>query len=1469
MTHSEKPMDEPGPGMPDAASKRLIPVQAAAQVPVVAIGASAGGLKAFMQLLEALPPDTGMAFVLIQHLSPDHESLMPEILRGKTKMPVSQIEAVTRVEMNHVYIGPPGQAVSLTGNSLTIVERDEPGHERFPFDAFLSDLAAERGARSICVILSGTGDDGSRGLKAIKRAGGYGISQDPDDADAAGMPRSAILTGDVDAVLTAPNIPTALINWCKLSETLNNQGLRVERHQAPGWLSRIIDTIRERTGYDFTPYKPGTLVRRISRRISLASPAIVDVEGYIELLKSSAQECEALAADLLINVTQFFRDPDVFRFLEERIFPELLANHAADRPFRVWVAGCSSGEEAWSIAILLREAIENDGRGIQLQILASDTDPDAVATARAATYPASIVNNVSESRLARFFVADPAGYRVRDELRSAIVFTVQNLLSDPPFARLDMISCRNVLIYLGPDAQSKVISLFHFALVAMGVLLLGASETAGETTGRFEIVSKSKRIYRRVGPARPQDTEMSISLGNPGGESLFAQTDLLPLANHRYADICRREVAHIYTPASVLITRQGLCLHFLGPVEEFLSIPRGAASFDVLSMTPVTIRADLRDTISSVTAGQPSVTFLGTMTDASGAVRTVQVKVLFVADNAEELLLITFQDETAPVRNAALDECMTDGMDAPALANQLEVRGLRQELDHLVLELERALGSERKIRREALRLNEEYQSTNEELVTSKEELQSLNEELTVLNSQLQEALEQQRTTSDDLQYVLFSTNVATVFLDLDFHIRFFTPTAKTVFSIRPSDVGRPLADLRWHAADPDLLEDAKRVVSSQELLEREVVTNQGKWHIRRILPYRGHDDRIEGVVISYMDVNEQHLASEALKVAIRRVEQASIAKTRFLASASHDLRQPLQTLTFIQKLLAREASSPASSSLIKKMDQAVNTMSGMLSAMLDINQIEAGVINFEVENLPVHELLQTMCTEFGYQVEAKSLELRLIRSSAVIRTDRRLFQQMIRNLLSNAIRYTDKGRISVGCRKRGDKLRIEIWDTGIGIAAAELPDIFGEYHKAITIGRAASEGRGLGLAIVQRLADLLDHRVQVCSELGRGSVFSVEVPVAEIQTPQETGTPSQEIAPVAAPLRQHIGHILIAEDDPDVRTLQELLLTQQGYSVSAASDVSSALALAGAREQPPDLLIVDYNLPGGRSGRELARMIVSSAGVEIPVIILTGDISAATQRAIAGEGFTQLNKPVRPEILEAEIQRLLKQSPPNLSEAIPEVKGQGRKARVVIVDDDGNFNEALSALLQAEGFSVTCFVSGQAFLSRLQEFASGDEVTCILIDAYLGSMDGLDVLDAIQKARLSAPVIMITGSSDVQMAVRAMKAGAADFFEKPIELSGLMTAIDHALVVGRDKALTEQKRLEAVKALSRLTAREHEILNRILDGQPNKNIAADLGISQRTVESHRASVMTKADCKTLPALVRLAIRASSSRVQDA
>jgi two-component system CheB/CheR fusion protein len=1431
------PFDKQTDGLETLSAEDAVMSAAKANFPIVAVGASAGGLDAITKLIDALPESPGMAFILIQHLDPTHKSLMAELLAKHTPMPVIEATDGAAIEADHVYTIPSGTYLSVSGDVLKVSSPEAPRGSRKPFDFLLESLARGTEHPIVAIVLSGFDGDGSDGLLSIRNRGALVIAQDPAEAEHNSMPNSAIDTGLVDATLRIAQMPAALATFVKANaETAN---------PSPPGLNDIIEQLRKETSHDFRLYKPGTLQRRIERRMGLSNIRLDAMPKYLALLRKDADERDLLAADLLINVTAFFRDPKTFGMLASTVIPDLVKRHDKEQPLRVWVVGCSTGEEAYSIAILFLEAIAASKRPIKLQVFASDVDADAVAKAREGIYPASVAVDITPARLKRFFLKDDQVYRVKDDLRAVIVFTVQDVLTDPPFSRLDLISCRNLLIYLTPRAQAKVIALFHFALRNRGMLLLGSAESIGNTAGRFETVAKAERIYRQVGQGRLGLSDFDIEAATDKASQARIAPDHAQVRTLGIADLARRIVIETHAPAAVLINRAGKCLYSLGPTDRYLQVASGYPSHDLLEMATPALRAKLRSAIGQVNKGKPRIV-IGHSRIGSTA---FSIDVQAVTHDGEELLLVAFVDDPVrahkgkpqgPATNARIGD----------LEHELSIT--RDDLRIALEGLETSNQEQKAINEEALSVNEEYQSTNEELLTSKEELQSLNEELTALNGQLQETLERQRSTSDDLQNVLYSTSVATLFLDPDLKIRFFTPATRALFNVIPGDVGRPLADLRSLSADDRLASDARSVLKGAAPIEREIEVPGGHWFLRHILPYHTHDRKVEGVVITFTDVTERKHTAKALQATKREAELANIAKSRFLAAASHDLRQPLQALTLLQALLGLSVTGEKAPRLVERLGQTLDAMTGMLNVLLDINQIEAGVVQPHPVDFPINAMFGRLRDEFSYQAQSQRLNLRVRPCTSSVHSDPRLLEQMIRNLLANAMKYTKTGRILLGCRRADQHIIIEIWDTGIGIAETELHAIFDEFHQIDNAARERSKGLGLGLSIVQRLGALLDHDIGVRSQLGKGSVFSIRVPRAPTPAAGNLVKLGDESAGI--PTRQ--GKIIVVEDDPEVRDLLELLLTNEGHIVRKAEAGEAAIALVAKGAIRPDIVLADFNLPGALDGLSVIAAIRDVLNQPVPGIILTGDIATATQARIAASDCAQLSKPVKSHELIAAIKRLLG------ARLAPTLHAQLHDSVICVVDDQADVRSSISDVLEEDGHRVELFADAEQFLANYRPGREG----CLLLDANLPGMGGIELLDRLRSLGDPVPTIMMTGSSDVGMAVAAMKAGACDFIEKPVSRDALLASINRAIAQSHDIGVIQAVQETAAGRVAELTPRQHQVMDLVLAGHPSKNIAADLGISQRTIENHRAAVMHKMGAKSLPELARQALAAERKSI---
>ena len=1191
--------------------------------PIVAIGASAGGLDALSRLFDVMPVTSGMTFIVVQHLDPTHKSLLAGLLAEHTTMPVAEAIDGCALLSDHIHVIPPGHFLAVRAGLLQI-SAFEPHHgARLPFDHLLRSLAQSAPRRTIAVILSGTGSDGSKALAALHQAGGCAIAQNPEEAEFPEMPESAIATGLVDRITALADIPAALTDLGAGRSA--RPAPPPQAMPAKADLSAILSVVKDRTGHDFSAYKPGTISRRIERRMGLLSIRPGDLAQYRDLLNHDQAECEKMAQDLLINVTCFFRDGAVFDALETTVIPDLLTKLTADQALRVWVAGCSTGEEAYSLAMVCRDAIAASGREIKLQIFASDLDADAIAFAREGVFPLDIAGAVSADRLGRFFIHDDTSYRVAPGLRGQVVFTVQDVLTDPPFSRIDLISCRNLLIYLNTDAQAKAIALFHFALKEGGVLVLGSAESIGRNDDRFEPLDKAECCFRHIAHGRPGQPDFpfnfsgSVPLIKPDSE---AST---PARQTSLAQTCSQIILATHAPAAVLINRRYECLYSMGPTHRYLRVAPGYASLNLLAMASPALRTKLRLAIDRAGKTEPRIDGGRARVTVGDVTVWFRIDIQWLNETNEDLLLVCFVE--LPGADPQASDMPADAARIAELESELEAA--HDEVASAIQSRKTAEQEQKAINEEALSVNEEFQSTNEELLTSKEELQSLNEELTALNGQLQETLERQRLASDDLQNVLYSTNVGTMFLDAGLKIRFFTPAISPLFSVIPGDIGRPLADLRPIANDPDLIGDARRVLAEETSIDREVQAPEGAWFLRRIFPYHAHDTRIEGVVITFSDITQAKATTRALEATKLEAESANIAKSRFLAAASHDLRQPLQSLTLLTGLLGNAADGASKTDLLNRFEQTLHAMSGMLDALLNINQIEAGVIQPQLSDFALGAAFDRLRNEFTMTAQARGLELTIMPGARMITSDPHLLDQMLRNLVGNAIKYTPRGKILVGCRRQGSDVRIEVWDTGIGIRSDQLHAIFDEFHQVDTAAHENSGGLGLGLSIVQRLGQLLGHPVGVRSVPGRGSAFTITVP--------GTATAQPAVVAIAPPIPPHTGGgrgvIMVVDDDRDVLDLLEQVLRPEGHLVHSAHDAVEAIHLIQTNGIRPDVLLTDYNLPRGVNGLDLLNRLRALLKTPLPAIILTGDISTDTIARISAGQCSRLNKPVDPRHL--------------------------------------------------------------------------------------------------------------------------------------------------------------------------------------------------------------------------------------------
>jgi two-component system CheB/CheR fusion protein len=866
-------------------------------VAVVGVGASAGGLEAFKQFLKRLPTDTGMAFVLITHLDPKHESILPELLARATQLPVSEVEDGTRVAPDHVYVMPRNTSIAIEGGALRLRPREEGRGLRHPIDAFLQTLAEDQGTRAIGVILSGTATDGTLGLEAVKAEGGITFAQEPKSARYDSMPRSAIAAGCVDFTLTPEEIAEELSRisrhpYVAPSEIAEPGPEEPAQPAVKNGFNKILALLRRATGVDFSLYKANTLRRRIRRRMILNK--LDGLEKYAKYLRDNAAEVENMYQDILINVTSFFRDPEAFAFLKEKIFPRLVERHAPDEPVRIWVVGCSTGEEAYSIAMSFTEFAGEGADHIPVQIFATDLNQKAIERARAGLYSKNITEDVSPERLRRFFTEAEGGYRIGKPFRDMCVFARQNVVTDPPFSRIDLISCRNLMIYLEPVLQKQVLPLLHYALKPRGILWLGSSETTGAASDLFETEDKRHRFYSKKPmagrprinyPTGDQTWEKSNSRRQPAARAEQPPTSGETEAQ-READ---RIIAARYAPASALINEEMNVLQLRGDVAPYLEQSPGKATRNLLKMAREGLFIALREAVDNARKDEGPVRRENLRVKFDGGTGDVNLEVIPLkhSPSQERYFLALF--ETIEAADQGGDRKAGGGW---RKSEERQIKQLHQELaaarDHLqsVIEEYEATNEElQSASEEAQSSNEELQSINEELETSKEELESSNEELITLNEELNNRNEELGLLNSDLINLLGSVQMPILMLDGRLRIRRFTPAAEKLLKLIPTDLGRPISDLKLNLDYPDLERLIAEVIDTVSVKEVETRDGAGRWHSLRVRPYKTLENKIDGAVVMLVNI-------DALKKTEREIKAARDYAEAILRTA----RDPLVVL---------------------------------------------------------------------------------------------------------------------------------------------------------------------------------------------------------------------------------------------------------------------------------------------------------------------------------------------------------------------------------------------------------------------------------------------------------------------------------------------------------------------------------------------------------------------------------------------
>lgn len=840
---------------------RNVPAHAATRI--VGIGASAGGLGALERFFAAIPPESGMAYIVIQHLDPTQETLLVELLQRITEMPVREAEQRMRIEPNTVFVIPPDTELRVVDEHLELSHPDERRGLRLPINVLFSSLARARGERAIAVLLSGMGSDGTPGMQAIKAVGGLTLAQDPETADFDPMPRSAIEAGCVDIIAEPDELPERLTAYVGREAGQATETATQKPEPAP--LQRVMELLRHQTRHDFTLYKPSTMHRRIGRRMAIHG--VSSVGKYADFLENNAAEIDLLFKELLIGVTGFFRDEEAWKVLSDTALPALLSARSKERELRAWCVGCSTGEEPYTLAMLFHEVMDRQpqSQDFELKIFASDLNPDAIAAARRGHFPSSIREEVSAERLKRFFTRSESGYRIHENIRDMVLFAQHDVVLDPPFTRLDLLICRNLLIYFDTKLQRKLLPLFHYCLRDAGVLMLGSSETIGRSGDLFAAVDSRQRLYRRDGDSSVPGP--SILLHSPASPHRQSKENHVPPRNDNspVSDNLQAAADHVllqvYAPAAVVLNNDGDIVYISGRTGKYLEPAAGKANWNFHAMARDGLREPIATAFKQASSGKDPVQLNALQVETPTGPQSVDVTVqaLHTPSTLEGMTMVVFRDRPPqPVHQHT-------GRDEPATTHDAQLQQYRDEILSLREEA-RSTREELQASNEELQsTNEELQSTNEELTTSKEEMQSMNEELQTINNELRAKLDDLALAQSDMKNVLNSIEIAVLFLDKHLHVRRYTERAAKIVSLREGDIGRPLSELSSVLQYPELTEDAEETLRSLQVSEKQVQSNDERWFAVSIMPYHRVDDVIDGVVITMVDITKTKKLEQSLR----------------------------------------------------------------------------------------------------------------------------------------------------------------------------------------------------------------------------------------------------------------------------------------------------------------------------------------------------------------------------------------------------------------------------------------------------------------------------------------------------------------------------------------------------------------------------------------------------------------------------
>ncbi|QEZ45755.1 CheR family methyltransferase [Cupriavidus oxalaticus] len=1362
------------------AKNRERPLSSQLVFPVVGIGASAGGIEALIQVFDGLPARTGAAFVLVVHLAPDHASNLAPVLQAHTTMPVRQVTDTTRIEANHVYVIAPNHSLTMIDGYLRVGPQERRDGRGAAIDLFFRSLADAHRQRAVCVVLSGAGSDGSVGLTRIKELGGITIAQEPEEAEYSSMPRAAISTGLVDFVMRTNEIPQRLLDlWNTASHIQLPKPPDEEDALEPAppsesnerALREIMVILRTRTSHDFRHYKRATVLRRIERRLQVNG--LTDLQQYRDYLHLHPEETAPLLQDMLISVTNFFREKEAFDLLRADVLPRLFQDRTENDSIRVWAPGCATGEEAYSLAMLLQETSSQTLDQLPFQVFATDIDERAVAIARNGLYPEPIIADVEPARVRQFFTKDGTHFRVRKELRERVLFALHNVLSDPPFSRLDLICCRNLLIYLDREAQAEILRTFHFALRPGGYLFLGSSEAADSVSNLFSVVDKKARIYRANVAVRVE-TPLPLSAGMLNARSPV--TVLQPAGKRKFSfgDLHQRLIEQ-HAPPSVLVSRDSEIVHLSDRAGRFLQYAGGVPSHNIIGAVRQELRLELRTAIYQALQTNHSVEARRVQLERDGRQFFVNMTARPVHDAEAngDFVLVLF-DEVEDSMSATPRGQAADERDPMIAQLERELHRTKEQLQATIEQSETSTEELKASNEELQAINEELRSTTEELETSKEELQSINEELTTVNAELKSKVEETGKINDDLQNLIMANDIGTVFVDRNLRIKRYTPRATDVFSIIPSDIGRSLLDIT-HRLDYDkLADDAGEAFDSLRLIEREVKSNDGCWYLARFLPYRTTEDRIEGAVLSFIDITSRRTAEERLSEGEKRMNIVAESTRDYAIITFDDEGRVTSWNTGAERIFGY-----AEAEMLGQEAEVLYTPEDRAARIAQEEMAQARLYG-RVEEDRWHQ------RKDGSRFRASGVLSRLDKGgfSGFAKIMRNLDEVALTRLATRTGRQGVIASADALSGERADARAERMRDEFLAVVSHELKHPLNLISASAELIIRSPEARGN--PVIQRAAGTIRRTV-----IGQAHIIDDLLDMSRLRT----GKLSIARAPVdwrevvdrvCRAIEEEAGRKSIALErdlpagplmiDADLTRVEQVVWNLVSNALKYTS-AGGSIRVSLARERGEGVLeirdtgvgidaqslphIFDMFRQGTAPSARQGGLGIGLSLVRELATMQGGTVRANSDGIGKGSVFT-VTFPLREEIAA--------DTTPAPAPSLP-LGG----TEILLVDDDSGTVETFKLLLEMEGASVSVATSGQEALDRLGQHCPD----LLLSDIGMPGMSGLDFIRAIRRQphlhKLTA--IALSGYGRPDDIRESMQAGFDAHLTKPVSLEALLNAI--------------------------------------------------------------------------------------------